>query len=183
MFRRTPNSRSRSTRASCIPIRSRHSRKVGVNRVSLGVQDFNEIVQRAIGRMQSYEATRQAVERFRAVGIGSVNIDLVYGLPHQTEDSVARTIEQVLTLDPGSHRDFRLCASAVTAEASAPDRRDRPARTCATFPAIAARSGNADRRPAIGRSGSIISRERATPCRSSRWRAISRATPPMPRTR
>jgi oxygen-independent coproporphyrinogen-3 oxidase len=74
--------------------------KVGVNRVSLGVQDFNETVQRAIGRMQSYEATRQAVERFRKVGIDSINIDLVYGLPHQTEDSVARTIEQVLTLDP-----------------------------------------------------------------------------------
>jgi oxygen-independent coproporphyrinogen-3 oxidase len=74
--------------------------QIGVNRVSLGVQDFNETVQRAIGRMQSYETTRQAVEYFRDEGIRSINIDLVYGLPHQTEDSVARTIEQVLSLDP-----------------------------------------------------------------------------------
>jgi oxygen-independent coproporphyrinogen-3 oxidase len=74
--------------------------QIGVNRVSFGVQDFNETVQRAIGRMQSYEVTRQAVECFRDRGIGSINIDLVYGLPHQTEDSVARTIEQVLRLDP-----------------------------------------------------------------------------------
>ncbi len=96
--------------------------KVGVNRVSLGVQDFNEIVQRAIGRMQSYEATRQAVERFRTVGIDSINIDLVYGLPHQTEDSVARTIEQVLTLDPDRVTIFGYAHLPSTAEASAPDR-------------------------------------------------------------
>lgn len=72
----------------------------GVNRVSLGVQDFDPAVQDAINRQQSYEMTRDAVELFRAHGIPSVNIDLVYGLPHQTEDSVARTIDQVLTLGP-----------------------------------------------------------------------------------
>ncbi len=74
--------------------------RIGVNRVSLGVQDFDDRVQLAIGRMQSYEATRAAVDRFRDRGVDSINIDLVYGLPHQTEDSVARTIAQVLTLAP-----------------------------------------------------------------------------------
>ncbi|MEQ1713331.1 MAG: oxygen-independent coproporphyrinogen III oxidase, partial [Hyphomicrobium sp.] len=73
---------------------------IGINRVSIGVQDFDETVQKAIGRLQSYDTTRQAVELFRARGIPSINVDLVYGLPHQTEDSVARTIEQVLTLTP-----------------------------------------------------------------------------------
>lgn len=73
---------------------------IGVNRVSIGVQDFADDIQRAIGRIQSYETTRHAVDLFRDRGIGSINIDLVYGLPHQTEASVARTIEQVLTLAP-----------------------------------------------------------------------------------
>lgn len=73
---------------------------IGVNRVSIGVQDFDEAVQKAIGRVQGYATTRSAVEMFRQRGIASINIDLVYGLPRQTEDSVARTIEQVLTLAP-----------------------------------------------------------------------------------
>ena len=73
---------------------------IGINRVSIGVQDFDDAVQRAIGRMQSYETTLNAVELFRKRGIPSVNIDLVYGLPHQTDASVARTLEQVLTLAP-----------------------------------------------------------------------------------
>lgn len=73
---------------------------VGVNRVSIGVQDFDEAVQRAIGRMQSFEVTRDAVEIFRRRGIGSINVDLVYGLPHQSQDSLARTLDKVLTLAP-----------------------------------------------------------------------------------
>lgn len=73
---------------------------IGINRVSIGVQDFDIDVQRAIGRMQSYETTLKAVELFRARGIASVNVDLVYGLPHQTVESVSRTLEQVLTLGP-----------------------------------------------------------------------------------
>lgn len=74
--------------------------EAGVNRVSLGVQDFDESVQQAIGRMQSFELTRDIVELFRAHGIPAINIDLVYGLPHQTTASVARTIEQVLEIAP-----------------------------------------------------------------------------------
>jgi oxygen-independent coproporphyrinogen-3 oxidase len=74
--------------------------EIGVNRVSVGLQDFEEKVQHAIGRLQSYAQTRETVDLFREQGIDSINIDLVYGLPHQTEESAARTLHQVLTLNP-----------------------------------------------------------------------------------
>jgi oxygen-independent coproporphyrinogen-3 oxidase len=73
---------------------------VGINRVSIGVQDFEEAVQRAIGRIQSFETTRKSVDLFRQRGIGSINVDLVYGLPCQTEDSLSRTLGQTLELAP-----------------------------------------------------------------------------------
>ncbi|MGE0857075.1 MAG: oxygen-independent coproporphyrinogen III oxidase, partial [Hyphomicrobiaceae bacterium] len=72
----------------------------GVNRVSVGVQDFAEDVQRAINRMQSSEQTRDVIEAFRRVGVGGINIDLVYGLPHQTPASVKDTLSRVLRLAP-----------------------------------------------------------------------------------
>ena len=75
-------------------------RAVGLSRISLGVQDFDPIVQEAIGRVQSVEQTRALIEHARGIGVGSVNIDLIYGLPHQTEASFARTIETVLELAP-----------------------------------------------------------------------------------
>ncbi len=74
--------------------------EAGVTRVSLGVQDFDERVQLAINRIQSFERTAALVEDFRAEGIRSVNIDLVYGLPRQTLESALRTIDLVLELDP-----------------------------------------------------------------------------------
>jgi oxygen-independent coproporphyrinogen-3 oxidase len=74
--------------------------EAGINRVSIGVQDFDPRVQKAIGREQSFDATRHTVDLFRDRGIASVNIDLVYGLPHQTEESVSHTIEKVLQLAP-----------------------------------------------------------------------------------
>ncbi len=74
--------------------------QAGVTRISLGVQDFDPDVQRAINRMQSFELTADAVAMMRARGVGSINIDLVYGLPHQTVQSVGRTIDQVMTLVP-----------------------------------------------------------------------------------
>ena len=71
-----------------------------MTRVSIGVQDFEPAVQAAINRHQSFAETRQVVEGFRARGVGSVNIDLVYGLPHQTAASLERTITSVLSLHP-----------------------------------------------------------------------------------
>jgi oxygen-independent coproporphyrinogen III oxidase len=74
--------------------------EIGVNRISIGIQDFDPVVQKAIGREQSYKITKQALDLFSARGIASVNVDLVYGLPHQTERSLERTIAQVLALSP-----------------------------------------------------------------------------------
>ncbi len=74
--------------------------EAGVTRASIGVQDFDLEVQRAINRLQSFEETRSAAQRLRDAGIGALNIDLVYGLPHQTLAGVERAIEMSLTLAP-----------------------------------------------------------------------------------
>ncbi len=72
----------------------------GMNRASIGVQDFNPKVQEAIGRPQSYELTRDTVEALRHHGINSVNIDMVYGLPYQGLDELKNTVELVQSLSP-----------------------------------------------------------------------------------
>ncbi len=73
---------------------------LGVTRASLGVQDFDIDVQRAINRLQSAETTAAALERLRSAGIRHCNIDLVYGLPRQTLDSLLRTLDQAIALQP-----------------------------------------------------------------------------------
>ncbi|PZO81919.1 MAG: oxygen-independent coproporphyrinogen III oxidase [Mesorhizobium amorphae] len=72
----------------------------GVTRASFGVQDFDARVQAAINREQSFGQTRDAVEGFRARGVSSINLDVLYGLPHQTEASLSATIAQVVALAP-----------------------------------------------------------------------------------
>ena len=72
----------------------------GVNRASLGIQDFDDEVQRAINRLQSFDETRDAVDWLRAAGITGISFDLLYGLPHQTEAKVLDSIDQALTLEP-----------------------------------------------------------------------------------
>ena len=74
--------------------------EIGVTRASIGVQDLDDAVQRAINRIQPFDCTKSAVDRLRAAGIGGLNIDLVYGLPQQTEAGLSHTIDQVLTLAP-----------------------------------------------------------------------------------
>ena len=75
-------------------------REIGVNRVSLGVQDHNPQVQMAIHRIQPREVTEQAIQWARNAGIQMVNIDLIYGLPHQTPESFARTLDEIIALQP-----------------------------------------------------------------------------------
>ncbi len=72
----------------------------GLTRASIGVQDFDPVVQAAINRHQSFAETQEAVTALRRAGVASINIDLVYGLPHQTRDSVAATAEAVVGLRP-----------------------------------------------------------------------------------
>ncbi|MBZ9798523.1 oxygen-independent coproporphyrinogen III oxidase [Mesorhizobium sp. ES1-4] len=74
--------------------------RIGMTRASLGVQDFDAKVQKAINRDQSFEATRGVVDAVRERGVNSVNLDLLYGLPHQTLDSLAATVAQALILQP-----------------------------------------------------------------------------------
>jgi oxygen-independent coproporphyrinogen-3 oxidase len=75
-------------------------REIGVNRVSLGVQDHNPKVQLAVHRIQPREVTEQAIVWARKAGIQMVNIDLIYGLPHQTPESFAKTIDEIIALNP-----------------------------------------------------------------------------------
>ncbi|TDL77741.1 oxygen-independent coproporphyrinogen III oxidase [Palleronia sediminis] len=72
----------------------------GMTRASIGIQDFDPEVQAAIGREQPFEVTRACVEDLRAAGITSLNTDLVYGLPHQTQARIADTIAKVQSFAP-----------------------------------------------------------------------------------
>lgn len=75
-------------------------RELGFNRISMGVQDFDPSVQEAIGRRQPEKVTRRWVDASRDAGFESVNLDLVYGLPHQTPEVFADSLARVLDLDP-----------------------------------------------------------------------------------
>jgi oxygen-independent coproporphyrinogen-3 oxidase len=75
-------------------------RKMGFNRLSMGIQDFKEDVQEAIHRIQPYEGTRDLIANARELGFDSINVDLIYGLPYQTADSFAHTVEQIVGLSP-----------------------------------------------------------------------------------
>jgi oxygen-independent coproporphyrinogen III oxidase len=75
-------------------------RKMGFNRLSMGIQDFKEEVQKAVHRVQPYEITRDLIANARALGFDSINVDLIYGLPYQTAESFAHTAEQIVDLSP-----------------------------------------------------------------------------------
>jgi oxygen-independent coproporphyrinogen-3 oxidase len=75
-------------------------REMGFNRVSMGVQDFDPTVQKAVNRIQSAEQTADLVAAARELGYGGINMDLIFGLPHQTPESFARTIDRVLAIGP-----------------------------------------------------------------------------------
>ncbi|MCP5373250.1 MAG: oxygen-independent coproporphyrinogen III oxidase [Hyphomicrobiales bacterium] len=72
----------------------------GVNRASIGVQDFHPEVQAAINRIQPYDMTRRVVDWLRGNGIPDLNMDLLYGLPHQTVDRVVDMVDKAVTLAP-----------------------------------------------------------------------------------
>ena len=73
---------------------------IGLTRASLGVQDFDPFVQAAINRPQTFEDTKAVIDGLRARGVGSVNIDMLYGLPLQTVETVLRTVDLVVSLAP-----------------------------------------------------------------------------------
>ena len=75
-------------------------RRLGFNRLSMGIQDFDPEVQRAVKRVQPLEMTSELIARSRGLGFESINVDLIYGLPYQTADRFARTVDEVLALEP-----------------------------------------------------------------------------------
>jgi oxygen-independent coproporphyrinogen-3 oxidase len=75
-------------------------RRLGFNRLSMGVQDFHPEVQKAIHRIQPFEMTRDLVGAARELGFDSINVDLIYGLPHQTPERFSHTVDQIHQLAP-----------------------------------------------------------------------------------
>ena len=75
-------------------------RELGFNRVSIGLQDLDPQVQRAVNRLQSLEETRAVIDAARTLQFRSINIDLIYGLPKQTPEAFAQTINEVISLQP-----------------------------------------------------------------------------------
>jgi oxygen-independent coproporphyrinogen III oxidase len=73
---------------------------MGTTRASLGLQDFDPEVQRAVNRIQSFDDTARVVSWLRDVGISSINFDLMYGLPYQTTEKVLASVERALLLEP-----------------------------------------------------------------------------------
>lgn len=113
---------------------------LGVNRTSLGVQDCHPDVQRSVNRWQPFELTTRAALELRDAGIMGLNIDLMYGLPHQTVEYVEDTILQVLTLDPGrlavfgyAHLPERMRHQALIPNQSLPDSGERLRQSNAAF--------------------------------------------------
>src|SRR5258708_8654354 len=75
-------------------------RKLGFNRLSMGIQDFHADVQQAVHRIQPHELTRELLLAARELGFDSINVDLIYGLPYQTPDPFAHTVNQIIALVP-----------------------------------------------------------------------------------
>ncbi len=80
--------------------RARALGEAGVTRASIGVQDFNEEVQRAINRLQSFATTATAVNRLRDNGVSRISVDLIYGLPRQDVAALLRTVDRAVELSP-----------------------------------------------------------------------------------
>lgn len=83
-------------------------RRLGFGRVSLGIQDFSPIVQRAVNRLQPFETVERAVSWCRELGFDSVNFDLIYGLPYQTIESMTDTVDKTVLLSPDRIAFYRL---------------------------------------------------------------------------
>ena len=75
-------------------------REIGFNRLSLGIQDFNLTVQHAVNRFNSEQQVQRLVDRARALDYRSISVDLIYGLPKQTRQTFARTLDSVIAINP-----------------------------------------------------------------------------------
>lgn len=115
----------------------------GVNRASLGVQSFDPKVQRAINRVQSFAQTAEATRALRQAGIGGINFDLIYGLPHQTVASCLDTVRRCIALSPDRFAVFGYAHVPTfkkhqrkIAESALPDSLERLEQACAIAEAL-----------------------------------------------
>ncbi|WP_458525550.1 oxygen-independent coproporphyrinogen III oxidase [Onishia taeanensis] len=106
----------------------RHLQALGFNRLSLGVQDLDPVVQQAINRVQPRVLTESLIDEARRLGFRSLNLDLIYGLPHQTPASFAATLRQVIAMAPArlsifnyAHLPRRFAPQRRIREADLPD--------------------------------------------------------------
>ncbi len=79
---------------------ARTLRRLGFNRISMGIQDFTPIVQKTVHRVQPYEMTKELFDLCRSLGFESINVDLIYGLPHQTPESFVDSVDKVIGMGP-----------------------------------------------------------------------------------
>ena len=132
----------------------------GVNRASIGVQDYHPEVQEAINRIQPYETTMRVIGWMREHGIRDINMDLMYGLPHQTVDRVVDMVDKTVALGARPHRAFRLRPRALDEAASKNDSRTR-------FYPVRGIAGIRRRPPRRALTGARICADRAGPFRPS----------------
>ncbi len=85
---------------TCSPDKVACLAKVGFNRMSIGVQDFDNRVQVAVNRVQPFEQTKATIDAARAHGFKSINMDLIYGLPFQSRETFSKTLDKVIELSP-----------------------------------------------------------------------------------
>ncbi|EAQ65887.1 coproporphyrinogen III oxidase [Marinomonas sp. MED121] len=103
-------------------------RELGFNRLSFGIQDFNKRVQTTINRVQSYELIKSLMIKSRELRYQSINFDLIYGLPYQTQEGFTKTLNQVIELSPDrisvfnyAHLPKRFASQRLIPEAQLPD--------------------------------------------------------------
>jgi oxygen-independent coproporphyrinogen III oxidase len=156
---------------------------MGFNRASLGVQDFDPVVQKAVNRIQSVEQTLAVIEACRKHAFRSVNVDLIYGLPAQTPEGFGRTLETVGGRAPGrlaiygyAHMPHMFKAQRRSRTRCCPRR--QPSWRCCNW------RSKSSPPPATATSAWTTSRCRRTNCRwrrkTARCTATSWATPPTP---
>jgi oxygen-independent coproporphyrinogen-3 oxidase len=104
----------------------------GVTRASIGVQDFNPLVQQTINRIQPYDVTARVISWLRQYGVSEINMDLIYGLPHQTAESLTETIDMAVGFEPSrialfgyAHVPWMKKHQRLIAESTLPDSAER----------------------------------------------------------
>ncbi len=121
----SPGPTTASTRSSSTRARSRRDTlrdlRIGFNRCSLGIQDFDPAVQEAVNRIQSVPDTLRLIREAREFGFNSVSVDLIYGLPKQTVEGFSKTLDTVLSAQARPLRRLRVRAPAADVQGAAAD--------------------------------------------------------------